>query len=285
MDVGLGDLPKMSCEFIVVDNASHDQSVTMIREDFPWVQLIGNTANVGFAAANNQALALCQGEYTLLLNPDTRLKPGALARLVEFMQANPQAGIAGALLRNPDGSLQRSCSPRPTLFRELWFLLHLDILVPISVYPNGMLDSGKPVEVDVVQGAALMIRREILDEVGSLDADFFLYSEEVDLCFRVQKAGWRIYWVPQAEVIHYGGQSTQQVRAEMFIQLYRAKVQYFRKNQGRLAARSYKVALLLAAFVRLLLSLPAWLLNVAQRPHVRRMAGYYGRLLIVLPRL
>jgi GT2 family glycosyltransferase len=205
---------------------------------------------VGFATANNQAIAASSGRYVLLLNSDTVVHPGAFDVLVRFMDEHPEAGAAGPLTLNPNGTLQLSCYPSPTLARELWFLLHLDRLHPYGVYPMARWNRGQPRPVDAVLGACLMVRRSVLEQVGVLDPAYFMYSEEIDLCYRIQRAGWRIYWAPAAVIDHYGGQSTRQVAASMFLQLYRSKVRFFRKNQGRWAAVGYKLVLLAVALPR-----------------------------------
>jgi N-acetylglucosaminyl-diphospho-decaprenol L-rhamnosyltransferase len=273
------------CEVFVVDNASSDGSAKMVRERFPAVRLIANPDNVGFARANNQALRESTGTYVLLLNPDTEVQPGAVAVLVSFMDQHPEVGAAGARLVNPDLTLQLSGHPAPTLSREVWRLFHLDTLWPYARYPMSRwcLDSATP--VDVVQGACMMVRRAALDRTGLLDEHFFIYSEEVDLCQRLRQTGWDVYWVPQAVVVHYGGQSTRQVAPSMFVHLYRAKVRYFRKHHGLAAAQLYKLVLTAAAMARLVLSPIAWLERAPKRQQHLALASHYYRLLRALPEL
>ena len=277
--------PQLRCETFVIDNASHDGSAGMLNRAFPWVKLGQNQANIGFARANNQAIQQSSGRYVLLLNPDTRIIPGALQALVQFMDTHPAAGAAGSRLLNPDGSLQPSCHPAPTLAREWWRLFHLDLLYPYAVYPMHDWLPTLPRLVDVVQGTSMIIPRDVLGVVGGLDADYFIYSEEVDLCCRIQHAGYKIYWVPQSAVIHYGGQSTQQVAAEMFLRLYQGKILYFRKHRGQLAAGIYKLILFAASTARLMISPLAWLIPSAEPNRRRQLAGHYCRLVVALPRL
>lgn len=285
VQVNLASVTPREAEILVVDNASVDGSAQMIQEHFPWVHLIQNQENVGFAKANNQALRVSSGQYVVLLNPDTEAHPDALISLVSFMEDYPGAGAAGSRLLNPDGTLQPSCSPAPTLRRETWRLFHLDALFPYASYrmQDWLLDRAR--QVDVVQGAALIVRRAALDHIGLLDEGYFIYSEEVDLCQRIREAGWYIYWVPQSEVVHYGGQSTQQVAAAMFLRLYQGKLLYFRKRHGLRSARIYKLVLVAAAGARLILS-PLFLLGspTARREHLA-VASNYWRLLWALPRL
>ncbi|RME78892.1 MAG: glycosyltransferase family 2 protein [Chloroflexi bacterium] len=276
------DLPPAEMEVLVVDNASTDGSPEMVRAEFPQVTLLVNRQNVGFAAANNQAIRQSQGRYVLLLNPDTEVKPGALSTLLHFMDAHPEAGGCGPRLLNPDGSLQTSCYPAPTLARELWRLLHLDRVRPYGVYRMDDWPQNVPREVDVLLGACLLVRREAFQQVGLLSEDYFIYSEEVDLCYRLRQAGWSLVWVPQAQVVHFGGQSTRQVAAEMFLHLYRGKLLYFRKNHGWASAQIYRLILLVTALARLALTPLAWLEPPARRQEHLTLAGHYGRLVKVL---
>jgi GT2 family glycosyltransferase len=270
-------------EVFVVDNVSTDGSIEMVVEDFPQVQLIANKTNVGFAGGNNQAISQSVGDYILLLNPDTEVKPGALDALIDFLDETPEAGVAGAKLLNPDGSLQESCYPKPTLIREFWRLFYLDEVRPYARYKMARWDQKKPKEVDVLMGACMLLRREIIEAVGLFDVDYFIYSEEVDLCIRIQKAGWSLHWIPQAEVVHYGGQSTQQLAAEMFLQLYKGKIMFFRKHSGWLAVLLYKVILLMAAMARLMLAPLAWFGSPSRRKHYLTLTNHYRRLLTALP--
>lgn len=282
----IADTATLSCpntEILVVDNASTDGTVEAIHQQFPQVCVIENEHNVGFAQANNQAIGQSKGRYVLLLNPDTEIKPDALHTLLDFMESEPQIGLVGAQLLNADGSLQTSCYPAPTLLRELWRLFHLDSLYPYGTYRMTDWEITKPRQVDALLGACLLIRRRVLDEVGMLDENYFMYSEEIDLCYRVRQAGWPIYWVPQAQIVHYGGQSTQQVPSKMFLHLYGSKLRYFRKHYGRFFALAYKFTLFAAAMARLVLTPLALLEKPAKRRHHLHLAGNYGRLIIALP--
>ncbi len=274
--------PRGSYEVIVVDNGSRDGSAEMVMQKFSQVILIRNEDNRGFAQANNQAILASRGNYILLLNPDTEVRAKALIRLTTFLDEHPEAGAVGARLLNADGSLQHSCSPAPTLFNEWLHLFHLD-----RERREGMSgwDVNTPRPVDTLLGACLMVRREAVKEVGLLDESYFMYSEEVDFCYRLRRAGWHLYWAPQAEVVHYGGQSTRQIAGEMFLQLYQNKLLYFRKHYGQMSAWIYKFILLSASLTRLALSPLAWLEKSPQRQQHRTLTGRYWRLLISLPRL
>jgi GT2 family glycosyltransferase len=188
---------------MVVDNASSDGSVEMVKKDFPQVKLIANKENVGFAKANNQGLKKIKSEYILLLNPDTRVKPGSLEKLIKFVREHPQAGIVGARLINPDGSAQPSVYHFPTLWRairEYWFGQK-------GVYEKYAPQIKKPIEVEAVTGAAMLVTRKTIKKIGLLDERYFMYFEDLDYCQRVRDAGLKVYYLPQVEILHHHGRS------------------------------------------------------------------------------
>jgi GT2 family glycosyltransferase len=274
--------PGCQFEVLIVDNNSTDNSVEMVRQQFPQVILFPNKHNIGFAPANNQAIRQSSGQYTLLLNPDTEVHAGTLETLVNFLDENSAVGAVGPLTLNPDSSLQTSCYPLPTLAREFWRLFHLDKFYPYGSYNMSKWDRNTKRQVDALLGACLMVRKTIMDEIGLLDEDYFIYSEEIDLCYRVQKAGWTLYWVPQAQIIHYGGQSTKQVAAEMFLRLYQGKVLYFQKHYSWLTVQLYKIIIMAASLPRLLMSLFAWLEKPPKRQQHLALASNYRRLFMAV---
>jgi GT2 family glycosyltransferase len=244
--------PQCTYEIIVVDNASNDQSREVILSTFPGVHWLQNSANIGFAAANNQAIQVSKGEYIWLLNPDTQVQPGALDALKQAADNDPRIAACGSKLINPDGTLQISCYPFPTLGNEFLRMFHLEKFSSRAHYPMDRWQTQTLYPVDNLQGASLLLRKSALNEVGVLDESFFVYTEEVDLNYRLKKAGWRNCWVPGSVVIHYGGQSTKQNRSAMFLELYKTKVQFFRKHYGRLKTGLYKFLLFLAALLRVI---------------------------------
>ena len=252
-------------EIWIVDNASEDGSIPTIREAFPSVNIIENLQNVGFGRANNQGIGASSGRYILLLNSDTRICPGAINVMLECMENHPEAGGIGPQLLNPDQSLQVSCYPFPTLTRECWRLFHLDTIKPIGIYDQRVWNLNQIREVDALKGACILFRREAIQQAGGFDPDFFMYTEEIDLCYRVNNVGWKLFWVPQAEVIHYGGQSTRLIADKMFLSLYRTKVLFFSKHYGRIAANAYKMILFFASLPRVAIGLFVWLEPVSSR--------------------
>lgn len=249
---GGGDPGAGAIETFVVDNASSDGSAEMVAGRFPGVRLIANRENVGFARANNQALAQASGDAILLLNPDAILHPGALAALLDFLASHPQAAAVGPRLLNADGSLQPSCHPMLTPEREFWRLIFLDRLLPRATYPIHRWDAITPRRVEAIKGACLLLRRQALHQVGWLDDAYFMYTEEVDLCYRLSQAGWELWYEPAAVVTHFGGASANQVTDEMVIQLYRSKVRFYRKFGGETKAQRFKTLVRLAYWPRLL---------------------------------
>jgi GT2 family glycosyltransferase len=224
-------LNKIDPEVFVVDNGSTDGSVAAVRQKFPGVRLIEKPVNMGFARANNQAIPLSSGEYLLLLNPDTRVKDEAIPPMLSFMNAHAEAGLVGAQLMNADGSKQNSIANFPSLATELLNKSLLRWLFP-DKFPGKETDYPGPVEVDSVIGACMMVRRKAVEQVGLLDEKFFLFLEETDWCYRMKKAGWKIYHIPQAEIFHFQGKSAEAEKGKARIEYYRSRYHYFRKNRG-----------------------------------------------------
>lgn len=264
----------------VVDNASTDGTVAMVQQQFPQVNLLTNPHNVGFATANNQAMRQATGDYVLLLNPDTIVHAGALQTLVHFLDTHPQTGACGARLLNADGTLQHSCYPTPTLGRELLRMFHLDGRVR---YHMEQWPTDQPRPVEALLGACILARRNLVEAIGWMDESFFMYSEEIDLCYRIARAGWQLHWVPQAEIVHLGGQSTRQVKTEMFLRLYQGKLHYMRKHYGRGQAELYKMILALAAWSRIGAAPLAARLKPANQETYQAIAGQYRQLIKQLP--
>ena len=228
--------PGGSLEIIVVENHSSDGTVEMLRQDYPYVQLIENETNAGFVRPMNQAMHAASGRYVLLLNPDTVVLPGAVDSLIDFFAKNPQAGICGPKVLNRDRSLQKSCrrgEPRPVAV--LSYFLGLSKLFPRSKFFGGYLmnymDEDALHEVAGVAGSCMLVRREVIEQIGYLDERFFAYQEDADYCFQARKAGWKIYYVPQAQIIHYGGQGGSRVQPYRSIfEWHRSYFLYYRKN-------------------------------------------------------
>ena len=275
-------------QVVVVDNASHDGSVALVRHEFPAVTIIANPDNRGFAAATNQGLRHLLAHapdvsYLLLLNPDAYLRPGALAALTSFMDQHPRVGCVGARLFYPDGRAQESAWHFPSLAMTL-----LDLFPPrgpllgrLYLSPlNGRYREERGVEpfaIDHPLGAAMLIRRATLDEVGLLDEGFWLYAEEVDWCFRCRAAGWAIWQVPAAEAVHAAGASSSQFRGRSFEALHRSRLRFFRKHRSlvfqRWNGRIVRLGMLRAA----LLAWRDWLRRRIDGAELRGRLLAYGR--------
>jgi len=194
----------LNIEVFVVDNASKDDTCTMVKQEFPQVKLIANKDNLGFPKANNQAIRKASGKYIFVLNPDTIVEPNSLKTMLRFMVNHPKCGALGPRLLNPDRTLQPSCKKFPTLKEQLYTTFFLDVL-----FPN-FWKHDETKEVDQPMGAAILFRKEALDQVGIFDETVFVFYDEVDLCYRVKQAGWKIFFTPEAQITHYGGQSFKQ---------------------------------------------------------------------------
>lgn len=223
-------------EVIVVDNASRDRTVEMVLKRFPHVQLLANEENLGFAAANNQGLKESKGNYLLLLNPDTLVQGEALQLMFQFLVSHPRVSLVGPKLLYPDGRLQHSAFSFPTLpmiFLDFFPLNHRLINSPLNGrYPKALYEVGEPFPIDHPLGAAMMVRRKAVDQVGPLDEGFFIYCEEIDWCMRMKKMGWEIFCLPQAEIVHYVGKSTGQFREAMYVELHRSRYRLYEKHYG-----------------------------------------------------
>ena len=226
----------LQVETFVVDNLSTDGSVAYLRERFPEVTFIENRENVGFARANNQAIRQSKGRYVLLLNPDTFVGEDTLARMVEFMEAHPEAGGAGAYMLNADGTFApESRRGLPTPFVAFCKMSGLTKLFPksrlLGRYYMGYLDANEVNEIEAISGACMMLRREALDKVGLLDEDFFMYGEDIDLSYRVLKGGYKNYFIP-TRMLHYKGESTAKNSYRYAYTFYQAMRLFFRKHYG-----------------------------------------------------
>jgi len=225
-----------SFEIFVVDNASRDKSVEMVRNHFPHVTLIFNSENKGFATASNQAICCARGRYVMLLNPDTIVHGRALDTMVRFMDEHPEAGAIGCKLLNEDGTVQNSVRRfltfgialrDQTLLGKIPFLKRLGVNYKIAGFPFHGVE-----EVDTAGGAALMIRKTVLDKVGFLDEGYFMFIEEMDLCRRIWAAEQKVYYVPDAVITHLGGESRKQVSEKMVLIIQKSLMQYFTKFEG-----------------------------------------------------
>jgi N-acetylglucosaminyl-diphospho-decaprenol L-rhamnosyltransferase len=243
--------PPGDFEVWVVDNASGDGSPALVREQFPNAHLLENDVNRGFAFASNQGLASSSGRYVLLLNSDAEVEPGGLATMIRFMEGHPAAGALGPMLVNPDGSFQASYARFPSLAQELLLVTGAAkfVMGPYAPSPRPQ-PTEAPHPVDWVAGAALLVRREVADHIGPLDTGYFLFSEETDWCWRMGRAGWPVWYVPDIRVVHHAGASSRQQSARNYGVLYRSKLRFFSQHYGRLATWALQLAFIAIGVLR-----------------------------------
>ncbi|GGA59948.1 glycosyl transferase [Edaphobacter acidisoli] len=265
-------------EIIVVDNDSPERGCHELRVRFPDVKLIVLERNIGFGAANNVGAAQARGRDLLFLNPDTLVTENALSRMMAVLDAQEEVGAVGCRLLNGDGTLQTSCVQSfPTILNQLlafdWLKCHwprLPLFGIRALYTN----EGRGVyEVDVVSGACIMLKRKAFEQGGGFHRDYFMYAEEVDLCYRVRNAGMNVQYVGDAQVIHFGGQSTKKKEDGFSDILMRDSVfKFLRRSRGNPYARLYRIALFLSATVRMVVLVVVFPFSAIPNRFIRRDA-------------
>jgi GT2 family glycosyltransferase len=246
-------------EVIVVDNDSSDESVAMVQREFPQVKLVRNSRNLGFAAGNNRGFAAAIGRNVLLLNSDTLLLPGALDASLAFLDANPDVGALGCRVEYPDRSFQTSCYR----FSDPHVLL-MSRLLPIGSFGRERLNYGRywgrqfvePTDVDCVAGAFMMVRLEIINSIGGLDEDFFMYGEDEEWCARIKRGGWRVVYFPNATIIHIHRFSSKQAIKVLRVIECMSPMLVLHKRRGHVVAWLANLVMLAGMTIRL----PAWLI-------------------------
>ena len=268
-----------SYEIWAVDNASTDGSSEMVREEFPYVHLIANSENLGFTVANNQAIVKSKGKFILLLNCDTEVVDDALATMVAYMEEHSDVGVLGPQLRYPDGEIQSSRRRFPTMATAYLESTILQQWFPdnsiLQRYFMADVPDDHVQEVDWVVGACLMTRRQVVDQIGLLDEGFFMYSEELDWCYRAKQAGWKVVYLPSAEVLHYEGRSSTQVVPARHIHFQSSKVRFFRKHHGPVAGELLRLFLLASYVFQLCEEAAKWLLGHKRRLRAERVKAYW----------
>lgn len=260
-----GQTEGIEFEVIVVDNASSDASAAMVAEEFPQATVIRNSENRGFAAANNQGIAIAKGRYVLLLNPDTVVLDGAIHQSVRFAEQNPSAAVIGVRIERPDGTLCRDC------FRYASTLnLAISTFGMHRLFPNSRLwgreryswwDYQSVREVEVVAGCFMLVSKAAIDRVGGLDESYFMYGEEMDWCWRFRNGGWQVLYYPEARIVHYGGVSAAQNPVAMSVHSQRSLLRFIRKRQGRMGCLAARGLLLAAGVMRVFYWCLRWVLG------------------------
>lgn len=248
-------LSNLNGEVIVVDNASVDASLAIVREKYPQFTLIANTDNAGFSKANNQAIRMAKGSYVLLLNPDTVVGEDTFEKILRFMDEHPDAGGLGVQMIDGSGNfLPESKRGLPTPWVAFYKIFGLSALFPKSKrfnqYHAGHVSVDKTAEVDILSGAFMLIRKSVLDQIGLLDETFFMYGEDIDLSYRIQHAGYRNYYFADTDIIHYKGESTKKSSVNYVFVFYKAMIIFAKKHFMKNYASSFSVLIHLAIYLR-----------------------------------
>ncbi len=251
-------------EIVVIDSASYDGCDEMLRQTYPHVRFIQSDKNIGFAKANNEAFKVSRGRDILFLNPDTEIESAAINELYVYSQSLPNAGIVGAKLLNSDRSVQETCARAfPTILNQV-----LESNCLRSIFPGSSLwgmqsflvSTDAPKGVDAVSGACIMMKRSVFENVEMFSTDYFMYSEDIDLCFKVRKAGLNTYYIPTAVIVHHGGGSSSQTSVNTFssVMMLESRWRYFRKTRSLRYAWLYRLAMLGVSIVRIGIVLLVW---------------------------
>lgn len=248
-------LESIPSEIIVVDNASTDGSVSMLQKRFPSVRLIQNQDNVGFATANNQAIQIASGRILCLINPDTLVREDTFQSALHYLDQHPEAGMVGGKVLNADGTLQLACRRSfPTPWVAFTKVSGLSRLFPGSRlfgrYNLTYLDPDREAEVEAISGSFMIVRKEAIDHAGLLDETFFMYGEDLDWCYRIHQAGWKIVYLPQTQIVHYKGRSAREASFDSLKLFYSAMVIFVRKHFGRGASLLPSWLLMLGIWIR-----------------------------------
>lgn len=265
-------------EVILVDNGSKDGSVESVKASFSQGLVIENRKNLGFAKANNLALAKMRGRYALLLNSDVIITPNSVQRMREFMDSNPHAGAVGVQLLREDGSKQNSVANFPSLATELLNKSILKRIFPKKYFGKDFLLS--PCEVESLIGACIMVRKKTIDEIGPLDEDYFFFLEETDWCFRMRKGGWNIFHLPHIQVYHLQGQSVKKEPVLARIEYFRSRYKFFEKHRGEASTYVLRLGLFVKLFIDIVSMLLSSLVPIKDRTKSREKLHVLIRVLM-----
>ena len=246
----------LSTEITVVDNASSDDTVEKLRQQFPYVKVIANPENLGFARGNNIGLRICTGKYVALINSDVVVPKGCLEKMIRYLEENARIGMLGPKMILRDGSIGKSVYASPTVWNWFCNALGLSAVFKHSrLFGNFELadfDYNKTQDVDMLTGWLWLVRSTALDEVGVLDDQFFMYGEDIDWPKRFRRAGWRVTYYSEAQAIHYCGASSDRAPTRFYVEMNRANLQYFRKHHGAAGVAGFWLAMWIQQLVRVL---------------------------------
>lgn len=249
----------ISFEIIIVDNASRDGSVEMLKKEFPQCKVISSNCNLGFSKGNNVAIKQAKGTYILFLNPDTELKTQAIVGMMRFLEGNSEYGAVGCKLLNKDNSIQFACARKfPTPFTQFCFLTLLDRIFSRSKFFSTAemrhWNHRNSRDIDCLSGACIMTRKTIVDQLSGFNENYFMYAEDIELCYRIRNNGWLIYYLSEEEIYHFSGASSNQVSDKSFSAIMQRESNYrfMKENYGKLKATEFKAAVLVGSLVRLM---------------------------------
>lgn len=268
-------------EVLVIDNASTDGSANMVKEEFPQVELICNEKNLGFAKANNLGIERSNGRHILLLNSDTEVLAGALDGMVNFLEAHPDVDVLGCQLLDSMGKAEESCGFFPTPKAILLTKLrHRKLLEPWFKNSRASILSPERAQgVDWVTGACLMTRRRVVNEVGLLDEKMFMYFEDVDWCYRMKKAGWKIYFAPEVRIIHKRGASLEQVPDRMIYEYRRSELHLYKKHLGLFSQLVFRVVIFAHSFLMICKYGIKFFIHSSKRQELRELLSSHWKII------
>ena len=275
----------ISYEVIVVDNASSDGSAEMVKQGFPHIKLIANSQNRGATVAKNQSFKIAQGRFILIADSDIEILPGAVSSMVDFMDKTPQAGIVGPRVLFADLSPQHSCNKGfPNLFNafinNIFFLAHLRYRFYRTTIGKRYVKSryNRVEEFAWLGGMCLLVRNTIVQQLGGMDENFFIYYDDTEFCLRVKKAGYKIYYLPQAAVIHYWGAGVGKFSAFLFPKIFESELYFFRKHHGRFQKKVCAFFIQLSMLLRFVIAVPLFFLRI-KRDYFKQRFSAYGEVL------
>jgi len=274
-------LSDLDAEVWVVDNGSQDGSAEAIRARFPQVKMIEMDRNLGFGGANNRAMEKANGRFFLLLNSDAFPHAGAVKGLCDFLETHPDVGAVGPRLDNPDGTLQKSCYRFPSPMRAI-----AENMLLVSAFPNNPLwgdyrafEHDTRLYVDFVSGAAFLIRREVFEKIGPFDEGFFVYAEETDWQLRMHKNGWKVAFIPDVTVVHYGGQSSVAIKDRQFCEFHRSQLRFMRKHYGPFLEFVARASMCQGAVLRMTIWSLRCVVQPSKRAELKPQIELWGRIL------
>lgn len=276
------NLKGLNYEVIVVDNNSSDGSIEMLKDEFAFVKLIANKENKGATVAKNQSFREAKGRYVLILDSDMEILPGAIEELLNFMDMNPKVGILGPSILFPDYKPQHSCNKSvpnlwSTFINKFLFFANLRYRLYRSKIGGAYTKKrySKPEEFTWLGGMCLLTRREVIQQIDGMDENFFIYFDDTDFCLRARNAGWKVYYLPSASVIHHMSKGIGQFSNFLYPKIFESELHFFKKHYGKFQSSVCAIFIQIAMILRMLLILPLFLLRIKKDYLKKRMRAYW----------